>query len=134
MDDRVAERDPVADSGQVGTGGSVVAQAAGEVRAQLAGLGEHVVLAAVLCGDASRDAVVVWLERGREAVVPAEVLQVQAKLLSGMGRDRTSARGLGELATKGVLRLAGSLRLCDRRVQSTSCRTSFAENSEPAQR
>ena len=30
---------------------------------------------------------------------------------------------------KGVLRLAGSLRLCDRRVQSTSCRTSFAETA-----
>jgi hypothetical protein len=55
-----------------------VAQAAGEARAQLAGLREHVVLAAVLRGDTSGDAVVVWLERGREAVVPPEVLQIQA--------------------------------------------------------
>ena len=107
-------------------------QAAGEVRAQLTGLGEHVVLAAVLCGDASRDAVVVWLERGREAVVPAEVLQVQANSFQEGVELRAGARGSQELATS-VLRRAGSLRLCDRRVQSTSCRTSFAENSELAQ-
>ena len=99
MDDRVAKRDPVADGRQVGAGGRIVAQAACEVRAQLAGLGEHVVLAAVLCGDASRDAVVVWLERGREAVVPAEVLQVQA---SSFQEWVNSGRGprLEELATK----------------------------------
>jgi hypothetical protein len=76
-----------------------VAKTAGDVGAQLAGLGEHVVLAAVLCGDASGDAVVVWLERGREAVVPAEVLQVQAKLLSGMGELRAMPDAQ-ELATK----------------------------------
>ena len=35
----------------------------------------------------------------------------------------------GSSLRKAVLRLAGSLRLCDRRVQSTSCRTSFAETA-----
>ena len=55
----VAERAPVLDSGQLCTRRRVVTKAAGEVRAQLARLGEHVVLAAVLRGDASGDAVVV---------------------------------------------------------------------------
>ena len=133
VDDLVAKRDPVADGRQVGAGGRVVPQAAGEVRAQLTGLGEHVVLAAVLCRDASRDAVVVWLERGREAVVPAEVLQVQANSFHegvSSGRVPEASR---ELATSECCGGPGSLRLCDRRVQSTSCRTSFAENSELAQ-
>src|SRR6185503_9932787 len=78
VDDRVAQRDPVADRGQVGARRRLVAQPSGEVGAQLSALGEHVVLTAVLSRDAPRYAVVVWLERGREAVVPADLLQVQA--------------------------------------------------------
>ena len=130
LDDVLAEGDPVADGGQVGARGRLVAQATGKVGAQLAGFGEHVVLAAVLCGDASRDAVVVWLERGREAVVPAEVLQVQTSSFQEWVETGHVPEASGSSLRKGVLRLAGSLRLCDRRVQSTSCRTSFAENSE----
>ena len=100
MDDRVAQRDPVADGGQVGARGRLVTQAAGEVRAQLTGLGEHLVLAAVLCRDASRDAVVVWLECGREAVVPAEVLQVQANSFQEGVEPGHVPEASRELATK----------------------------------
>jgi hypothetical protein len=56
-----------------------VAQAAGYVRPLLPAFGEHVVLTAVLRGDAGRNAIVMWLERGREALVPAEILQVQSE-------------------------------------------------------
>jgi hypothetical protein len=95
VDRLVAERDPVADRRKVGPGRRLVPEAARNVRALLAALGEHVVLAAVLSGHARRNAVVVRLERGREAAVPAEVVQVQAKLLSGMGEPPGLARGSG---------------------------------------
>src|SRR5262249_5651840 len=62
---------------------------------------------------------------GRKAVVPAEVVQVQARLLFEKGQLRAEPEAAGSYAR--MLRLAGSLRLCDRRVQSSSCRTSFAE-------
>src|SRR5262249_43523784 len=75
--------------------------------------------------DPAGDAVVMWLERGRKALVPAEVVQVQAKLLFEKGQLRAEPEAAGSYAR--MLRLAGSLRLCDRRVQSSSCRTSSAE-------
>src|SRR5262249_26943237 len=75
--------------------------------------------------DPAGDAVVMWLERGRKALVPAEVVQVQAKLLFEKGQLRAEPEAAGSYAR--MLRLAGSLRLYDRRMQSSSCRTSFAE-------
>jgi hypothetical protein len=44
-----------------------------------------------------------------------------------MGEPPGLARGSRSSRYEETLRLAGSLRLCDRRVQSSSCRTSFAE-------
>ena len=62
--------------------------------------GGQIVLAAVLCRDASRDAVVVWLECGREAVVPAEVLQVQANSFQEGVEPGHVPEASRELATK----------------------------------
>src|SRR5207344_31572 len=120
MDRVVAKHDPVTDGGQLRGRGNLVAQAAGQANTPLAGLGEHVVAAAVLRGDSGRlTFVFVWLERGAEALVPAEVVQVQASLPQESGDGPDTARGW-RARYRGVLWLAGSLRLCDRRVQSSS--------------
>jgi hypothetical protein len=83
-----------------------MAQAAGEADTPLSAFREHVVAAAVLCGDACRYELVVFerLERGREAVVPAEVVQseqwcLQARSPSGSSDGPDVARG-SELATE----------------------------------
>ena len=71
MDDAVGvETDPVADDGEL-DGSRVASQAGGDVRATLACGGEHVVLAAMLGGDAAGDQAVL-VQRG-EGGIPVVV-------------------------------------------------------------
>ena len=70
--------DPVTDGGEIGGGAGLLVEPSRDVAAEHAGLGEHVVGAAVLHGDAARDQAVVGvgLELLGEAVVPAEGREV----------------------------------------------------------
>ena len=90
VDEAGAERDPVADGGEVGAPARRGAKPRRDLRPQLAALGVDVVGAAVLHGDARGD------EAGRrvrfelrfELVRPAQVVQVQGEYLrSSEGRE-----------------------------------------------
>ena len=95
LDHAVAQRDPVADGGEVGASRRARAELRGDLRTLLSASGVDVVGAAVLHGDARGD------EAGRrvrfelrfELVRPAQVVQVQGKYLrSSSGREPPRGR------------------------------------------